>query len=135
MNQMPLYQWIELIRAQFANLKAWQATNLALFSFGVVLAEHCRTSKVAEALAFFGRITSLERRLRGWLANPRLDLDACWAVWVAWVWSSLETPRAVLLVDENKIGDRWGVMMVSLAYEQRAIPLMWRCYRANSEED
>jgi hypothetical protein len=38
----------------------------------------------------------------------------------------------MLLVDETKIADRIGVMMVSLAYEGRAIPLVWRCYRANS---
>lgn len=135
MNATLLYQWIELIRMQFTNLGAWQATNLALFSFGIVLAEHSQISKVAEALAFFGRITSIERRLRRWLANPRFDLDACWAVWIAWVWNSLEAPRAVLQVDETKIGDRWGIMMVSLAYEQRAIPLVWRCYRANSAAD
>jgi hypothetical protein len=135
LNQTLLYQWIELIRTQFTNLNAWQATGLALFSFGVVVAEHCRISKVAEGLAFFGRIPSLERRLRRWLANPRLDLDACWAVWIAWVWSSLDTPRAVLQVDETKIGDRLGIMMVSLAYEQRAIPLVWRCYRASSAQD
>jgi hypothetical protein len=135
MNQTLLYQWIELVRTQFTNLNAWQATNLALFSFGVVLAEHCRISKVAEGLAFFGRITSLERRLRRWLANPRFDLEACWQVWIGWVWKSLEAPRAVLLVDETRIGARWGIMMVSLAYERRAIPLVWRCYRANSAED
>jgi hypothetical protein len=135
MNQTLLYQWIELVRTQFINLGVWQATNLALFSFGVVLAEHCRISKVAEGLAFFGRITSVERRLRRWLANPQFDLEGCWQVWIAWVWSSLDTPRAVLLVDETKIGDRWGIMMVSLAYERRAIPLVWRCYRANSAAD
>jgi hypothetical protein len=135
MNQTLLYQWIELIRTQFTNLNVWQATNLALFSFGVVLAEHCRTSKVAEALAFTGKIPSLERRLRRWLANPRLDIETCWRVWIRWVWNSLDSPRAVLLVDETKISDRWGIMMVSLGYERRAIPLVWRCYRANSAHD
>ena len=135
MNQTLLYQWIELIRTQFTNLNKWQATGLALFSFGVVLAEHCQTSKIAEAMAPIGRITNLERRLRRWLANPRLNIDACWQVWIAWVWRSLDTPRAVPLVDETKIGGRLGIMMVSLAYEQRAIPLVWCCYRANSKDD
>lgn len=135
MNQRLLYQWIELIRTQFTNLNKWQATGLALFSFGVVQAEHCQISKVAEALAGVGKLPSLERRLRRWLANPRLDLEACWRMWIAWVWRSVEMPRAVLLVDETKISDRWGIMMVSLAYERRAIPLVWRCYRASSAAD
>jgi hypothetical protein len=119
----------------FHNLGKWQATGLALYSFGVVLAEHCQGSKVAEALGFFGRIPTLERRFRRWLSNRRIDMEACFQVWSFWVWQSLDAPRAVLLVDETKIANRIGVMMVSLAYENRAIPLVWRCYRANSAMD
>jgi hypothetical protein len=37
-----------------------------------------------------------------------------------------------LLVDETKISDRIGCMMISLAIQKRAIPLIWRCYRANA---
>ena len=135
MNLELLYQWIKLIQCQFPNLGAWQARNLALFSYGVVLAEHCRISKIAEELAFFGRIPSLERQLRRWLANPRFDQEGCWDIWIAWVWSRLHVPRAVVQVDETKIADRWAIMMVSLAFERRAIPLVWRCYRANSKQD
>ena len=43
--------------------------------------------------------------------------------------------RPLLLVDETKLGDRLAVMRVSLAYEGRAIPLVWRCYVANSAAD
>lgn len=135
MNLTLLYQWTDVVRRHFTNLKKWQAVGLALFSFGVVMARHCQVSQVAEALAVLGPIPGLERRLRRWLANPRVDLDGCFEIWIAWVWRSLDVPRAVLLVDESKIADRMGVMMVSLAYGQRAIPLVWCCYRANSERD
>jgi hypothetical protein len=40
-----------------------------------------------------------------------------------------------LLVDETKLGEWIGVLMVSLAFEGRAIPLMWRAYIANSKAD
>jgi hypothetical protein len=123
------------IGEHFTNLKQWQAKGLALFSFGVVLAQHCQSSQVAEALAGLSRIPTLERRLRRWLANPRIKLEACWEAWVGWVWANCHLPRAVLLVDETKLTDRLGVMMVSLAYEKRAIPLVWSCYRANSALD
>lgn len=135
MNLDLLYQWIDLIQVHFHSLGKWQATNLALYSLGVVLAEHCQSSKVAEALGFVGRIPTVERRLRRWLSNRRLDMEACFQAWSFWVWRCLDVPRAVLLVDESKIADRIGVMMVSLAYEHRAIPLVWRCYRANSALD
>ena len=135
MNPELLYQWMDTIQMHFHNLGKWQAKGLALYSFGVVLAEHCQGSKVAEALGFFGRIPTVERRLRRWLNNLRIDIDRCCQVWSFWVWGSLDTCRAVLLVDETKIANRIGVMVVSLAYENRAIPLVWRCYRANSAID
>lgn len=135
MNLTLLYQWMELIDQQFTNLKKWQAVGLALFSYGVVLARHCQVSKVAEELGGLGRIPSVERRLRRWLANRQIDVQGCCQVWSFWVWRSLDVPRAVLMVDETKLADRIGVMMVSLAYEGRAIPLVWRCYRANSTMD
>lgn len=135
MNLTLLYQWIQIIEQHFTNLQKWQARGLAVFSYGVVLAQHCQSSKVAEALAGYRRIPTLERGLRRWLANPRININACFEVWVGWVWASCHLPRAVLLVDETKIADRLGVMMVSLAFERRAIPLAWYCYRANSEMD
>lgn len=135
MNQDLLYQWIELIQTQFYNLGKWQAIGLAIYSYGVVLAGHCQGSKVAEALGSFGRLTNLERRFRRWLNNRQIDLEACFQVWSFWVWKSLDVPRATLLVDETKIADRIAVMMVSVAYEGRAIPLVWKCYRANSAAD
>lgn len=135
MNHSLLYRWIELIRQQFSCLGKWQAVGLALYSYGVVLAGHCQGSQVAEALSFWGCIPSLERRFRRWLNNSRIDMEACHQAWIRWVWKSCDLPRVVLLVDETKIADRIGVMMVSLAYERRAIPLVWRCYRANSALD
>ena len=137
MNLTLLYQWISLIQMHFDNLSKWQATGLALYSYGVVLAENCQGSKVAESLGglSIARIPALERRLRRWLNNHRIDLDACFQIWINWVWKSMETSRALILVDETKIANRLGVMMVSIAYEGRAIPLVWRCYRANSAMD
>lgn len=135
MNQHVLYQWIETVRTHFTNLKKWQAVGLALFSYGVVMAEKSQVGKVAEALAMVGRIPTVERRLRRWLNNDDIEIGRCCAAWIGWVWSACDLPRAVLLVDETDLGNRIGVMMVSLAYRGRAIPLVWRCYGANRAED
>lgn len=50
MNSQQLYQWIEQVSNNFPVLGKWQAEGLALFRLGVVLAERCRLSKVAEKL-------------------------------------------------------------------------------------
>ncbi len=47
------------------------------------------------------------------------------------MWTGWKHHFTILSVDETKLGEGLGVMMVSLAYEGRAIPLLWRCYYAN----
>ena len=130
-----LYQWMQEVEQRFSNLKKWQAVGLALFSFGVVQARHCQASIVAEELAAVGKADSLTRRFQRWLSNARIDVTLCCAWWIKWVLSQYDGARPILLVDETKLGDRIGVMMVSLAFEQRAIPLIWCCYIANSKAD
>jgi hypothetical protein len=83
MNLSVLYQWIETVRRHFTNLKKWQAVGLALFSYGVVLAEKSQVGKDAEALAMVGRIPTVERRLRRWLNNEDIELGRCWAAWIS----------------------------------------------------
>jgi hypothetical protein len=80
MNLELLYQWMSLIQMHFHNLGKRQATGLALYSFGVVLAEHCQGSKVAEALGFFGRIPTLEPAPKATLKCRRIDMEACFQV-------------------------------------------------------
>jgi hypothetical protein len=41
----------------------------------------------------------------------------------------LVAEEVILLVDETHLGDHLSMMMVGVAYEQRCIPLAWRCYQ------
>lgn len=134
MNLDLLYQWMRVIQVHFKNLKKPQAVGLAVFSFGVVIARSSQSGKIAEELTVLGKASSVEKRLKRWLKNSRIDVNMCCHHWIAWVWSSCDLPRMTVLVDETKLGKRMGIMMVSLAYEQRAIPLIWRCYIGNCAE-
>jgi hypothetical protein len=134
MNHREVYQkWVELIQMQFTNLKKWQAIGLALMSYGIVLSQSSQVSKISEVLGFVGRLGSVEKRLTHWLKNPRIDILPCCEIWVRWLWVSCELDRPMLLVDETKIGTWMASMVVALAFDKRAIPLMWRCYRANDK--
>jgi hypothetical protein len=131
-----VYRLRDEIRQWLLPLKAWQALGLAMFCYGVVKGRHSQLEWIAEELSMFGEVETVRKRLNRWLSNPRIDVNAVCQSWIKWVWSGMPTgQRAILLVDETKISDRLGVMMVSLAYEKRAIPLMWRCYKANSKAD
>lgn len=127
MSQRELYQWSEEIRKHLP-LKKWQALGLALFSIGIVLAERCTLSKVAEKLVWRGKADSVERQFQRLLANPRLKVEALFGRWTGWIVSKLASDELTLLVDETKLGKHLGVMMVGLAYRSCCIPLAWRCY-------
>ncbi len=82
----------------------------------------------------FGKRETVKQRLKRWLKNERIQVQAACYDWIQWVWTGWSITRPILLVDETKLGERLGVMMVSLAYEGRAIPLLWRCYYANDAQ-
>jgi DDE family transposase len=111
----------------------WQALNLALLSFGIVMARSCTLSLVAEKLWAFGKADSIERRLQRFLNNQRVVVQQCSTAWARWVLTNLRpstscTSPIVLLVDETKLADHLSIMVLALAYRKRAIPLAWRCY-------
>lgn len=135
MNLNLLYRWHETIRSQLTCLGYWQSLGLALLSLGIAISRQCHLSKIAEALPEIGTLEAVEKRLKRWLSNDEISLTLCCEAWVKWVWRQYDAARPLLLVDETKLSDWLGVMMVSLAFGQRAIPLVWCCYRANSADD
>jgi hypothetical protein len=131
MNHEQVYQWYQEIHERLP-LSKWQAKGLAIFSLGVVCSERSTLSKIAEQMWKFGRAESIERRLRRWIANPRIVLAACCRMWSKWVLDSvLGKGQIILLVDLTKLGDRLDVLMVGLSYRRRCIPLAWRCLPGN----
>jgi hypothetical protein len=126
------YQWNQEIGNRFEGLKKWQAIGLGLISFGIIKARRSQASLIAEELPELGKASTVERRIQRWLANPRIDLQQTCLSWVRWVMECYTGDHIYLLVDETKISNRIGCMMISLAVQKRAIPLVWKCYRANS---
>ncbi|RMF60305.1 MAG: hypothetical protein D6746_07035 [Bacteroidetes bacterium] len=135
MNQIQFYQWSAEVRKRFDGLKKWQAIGLVLISYGIIKARRAQASVIAEELPSFGKASTVERRIQRWITNRRIDVEATCQSWMRWVFERYQGAQIFLLVDETKISDRIACMMISLAIEKRAIPLLWRCYRANSAAD
>jgi hypothetical protein len=112
----------------FASLGHWQRLTLALFSYGVVLAQSCTLSRVAQHLTGGGGAASLERRLQRWLANAHLSMAVLFPCWIAWVTQHWGQARWLLLVDETKLSNPVAVMVVSVYYQGSAMPLIWQAY-------
>lgn len=134
MNLEIVYRLREEIEQRFPSLGKWQVIGLALACIGLIVEQKCGIGKIAEGLPEYGKLATVKTRLKRWVKNERIGVQQACYDWIRWVWGSWKIARPVLLVDETKLGERLGVMMVSLAYEGRAIPLMWRCYYAQEAQ-
>jgi hypothetical protein len=123
MNYALLYQWENELAAHLPSLNAWQTQNVALFSDGIVRAESCQQGQVARQVAGGEAVESTVRRWRRFLDNHQFPLVRFCQDWTAWLVSALDCKRITLLVDETKLHDRIGVMMVGIAWEGGCLPL------------
>lgn len=135
MNHTVLYQWTQELATHLAGLNVWQINNIALFSQAIVEAESCQQSQIARKAACGEKVQSTERRFRRFLHNTCLPLETFFKQWTAWIMGRMSQKSIHLLVDETKLADQIGAMVVGVAWEGRCIPLAWRCYKANSRAD
>lgn len=134
MNYDILYQWEEEIAKNLPCLNSWQVTNVALFSLGVIQAESCQQQQVARQVVTGEQTESCTRRWRRFLANDHVPLSQFFTQWSGWVVPRLGQKKVYLLVDETKLQDRVGALVVGVAWEGRCIPLAWRCYVADEKD-
>ena len=118
-QQRAVYQWMDTVARQIPQVCRSQAK-----SWGVAVARRCSQRGVAEALPTLGKPDTVERRLQRFVANPRLDWRVGAQGLTAWILRRLHSPGPlVLLVDETSLQAHLKVMVVSLAYRGRALPL------------
>src|SRR5512134_2250229 len=135
MNYPLLYQWEQLLSAHLPSLNSWQQANVALLSYGVMRSESCQQGAIARAVSCGETVESTARRLRRFVNNQAIELERFFSEWSRWVVQAVGAKTVTLVVDETKLGDQLGVMVLGLAWEGRCIPLAWRVYRANSSAD
>ncbi len=132
MNSPILYQWNEMIDKGFPKLGRWQKRTLARFSYGMVLAQSSGLNKIAKQLTGQANASSLERGFQGFLANDRIVMTVIFEWWITWVLRLWGQAPLLILVDETKLSDHVAVMMVGVAYQGSAIPLIWRAYKVKN---
>jgi len=129
MNMPLLYQWNAMIDKGFPGMGRWQKLTLGLLSYGILLAQSCTLSKVCQHLSGKAANSSLERRIQRWLANEQVGMEPWLRLWVKQVLARWGKGALLILVDETKLSDHVAVMMVGVAYQGSAVPLLWRAYR------
>jgi hypothetical protein len=115
-----------------------QATVLALWSFGMVLARSCGITSVAALLAPWldAKENTVRQRLREWCYDAQhkrgtkrqdLDVSTCFAPLLRWVlaWWPATAQRLLLAMDASTLGQRFTVLTSSVVYRGCAIPVAW----------
>jgi hypothetical protein len=111
-----------------------QATVLALWSFGMVLARSCALTAVSHLLAkgMKRKEQTMRQLLREWYYEaPRkrgpqrqaLRIETCFAPLLGWVVSWWQGTQ--LALDAMTLGQRLVVLAISVVYRGCAIPIAW----------
>jgi hypothetical protein len=141
-----LSQWQTTVSTHLPNLSPAQATVLALWSFGMVLARSCGITSVCAILAplLADKESTLRQRLREWCydkdhkrGDNRQDIDVstCFAPLLRWVlaWWPPDEKRLVLAMDATSLGQRFTVLSISVVYRGCAIPVAWKIVTATKK--
>ncbi len=134
--QSAVYQWTEVVTTHMPHLSKPQATVLALWSLGMVLARSCALTAVSLFLAkgLERKPNTVRQQLREFCyeakakrGGPRqeLQVERCFAALLAWVLSWWEGTQLALAVDATTLGQRFVVLVVSVVYRGCAIPVAW----------
>ncbi len=128
MNKRQLYQWVRGVSKDWTGVTRHFRESVVVFSRGVARAQSSQVRKIAGCAG--GKADSQRRRIQRFLAHEG-SLAPFFKHWTRSVVRALKLKAVVLIVDETKLKDQLGVMVVGLAYDKRCIPLAWRVYRAN----
>jgi len=142
----PLSRWRETVATAFPHSSRPQATVLALWSYGMVLAKSCGITLVCATLALQLGCSeaSLVQRLREWCYGAKdkkgsqrqeLEVSTCFAPLLRWLlsWWPVDEPRLVLALDASTLKKRFTVLCISVVYRGCAIPVAWKIVGAEEK--
>jgi len=137
-------EWTTIIQAHLPHLTKPQATVLALWSLGMVLARSCALTAVSAFLAtWLGRKEpTVRQQLREFCyeatakrgtARCALVVEPCFEPLLAWVVGQWEGTQLALALDATTLGARFTVLALSVVYRGCAIPVAWTVLAATAK--
>lgn len=151
-RRQALARWTVLLRQHFPSFSRPQATGLALWSIGIVLASSASLHAVTLALATWlsWKRFSIRRRLQEWYLEAaakkghgsagkgyqRRDWDphATAPALLRWILDGWPNQQLVLALDPTNFGDRFTVLNISVLYRGCAVPVSWTVVEGGQPE-
>jgi hypothetical protein len=133
---MPINQlydtWMQQICELQPRARITQMRNFVWLMIGIYESHSVQVSKIAGKIPGPAKLVSLTRRLSRFLDNPAIRVRAWYKPiaqqWLQCQWGCLGEIR--LILDGTKVGFGHQLLMVSLAYRKRAIPIAWTWVKA-----
>jgi hypothetical protein len=121
-----LHTWIDHLHRLLPGIHAARTTTLAIFALGILWSGRVSLLAVAAALPLTARHPSRERRLRRFLANPKVDVAALWPPLLTALLASLSPGEATLVFDPTPYRDEATLLCLGLVWRGRVLPVAWR---------
>jgi hypothetical protein len=121
------HNWMHEICELRPNQRITQIRNFVWLMIGIYQSHSVTLSKIAGKIPGTAKLVSATRRLSRFLDNPAVGVREWYQPvaqqWLQAQWQCLGEIR--LIVDGTKVGFGHQLLMVSLAYRKRAIPIAW----------
>ena len=114
-------------------LKRWQkwgrpelVQTLALLMVGIFETRDVRLSRIAERVPLAIQEDNVAQRFRRWLKNPQVDIRVLYDPVAFGIVGALRHTRLRIQIDRTEVNEQLNVLMMSVYYRKRAIPLLWQ---------
>lgn len=105
--------------------------NAALLIVGLHLSGAVYLPHITRKWPVLGKASSLVNRLRRFLNNERVAVAEWYRPVAQQVLKGFAGQTIRLIIDCTKVGFNHRMLMVSVAYRKRSLPLVWRVYRGS----
>jgi len=121
------HTWFHKICELRPKQRVTQVRNFVWLIIGIYQSRSVSMSRIASKVPGKFKLLSFTRRLSRFLNNPAIEVRA-WYEPIARSWLTKQAyhlQQVMLIVDGTKVGSSHQLLMVSLAYRKRAIPIAW----------
>ncbi|MFC1878586.1 IS4 family transposase, partial [Chloroflexota bacterium] len=118
--------WFQRIEQMWSHLRITQRRNLTNLLFGIYMSKSVALNAIAIKIPGRAVEVSVQRRLSRFLGNPAIRVRACYDPMIKPLLKQISKNGSIrLIVDGTKVGNNHQLLMVSVAYRRRSIPVAW----------
>jgi hypothetical protein len=126
MNNLRLYhKLLQQLCQWFRTERIRRKRNMALLLVSLYTSGRVHLSHIVRKWPLPGKDLSLVNRLRRFLSNPRWSVQEWYRPVAVRLLQPFAGGRLRLVMDCTKLGFRYRLMVVGLAYRRRTVPLAW----------